>query len=124
MTTIANHSSSFPLPLVEEVIDGVFERGGVAVVVLRGEEDEGGVGLDEEGPGARVGVGVLRVGCYLRGDARLVVEGEVLRGKVDGDEGGCGGGVGQGPGGVAGGDEGGDLGADAGLAGGADDEAD
>ncbi len=124
MSAIANDGGRFPAPLVEEVVDGVFESGGVAPVVLRGEEDEGGVALDEEGPGAGVGVGVLCVGGYLRGDAGFVGEGEVEGEEVDGVEGG-GGGVGvTGPGGVAGGDVGGDLGADAGLAGGADYEGD
>ena len=106
-----------------EVVDGVFYSGGVAPIILRREEYEGGVGLDEEGPGACVRVGVLRVGCYLGGDAWFVVEGEVEGVEVDGDE-GRGEGVRERPGGVAGGDEGGDLGTDAGLAGGADYEAD
>ena len=106
-----------------EVVYGVFQSGGVAPVVLRGKEYEGGVGLDEQGPGACVGVGVLRVGCYLRGNARFVVEREVERVEVDGDE-GRGMGVRERPGGVAGCDEVGDLGTNTGLAGGADDEAD
>lgn len=79
--------------------------------------------MDEERPGARVCVGVLRVGCYLGGDVWFVREEEIKGGEVDGDE-GWGVGVRERPSGVAGGDEGGDLGTDAGLAGGADDEAD
>ena len=107
---------------MEEVVDGVFYGGGVAPVVLGREEYEGGVGLDEEGPGSRVCVSVLRVGCYLRGYAWFVVERQVQGVEVDGDE-GRGGGTRERPGGVAGGDEGCDLGTHAGLAGGADDEA-
>ena len=62
---------------MEEVIDGILDGGGVSPVVLGGDEDESGMFLDLEAPGAGVGMGVLRMVGGLRGDAGLVEEGKV-----------------------------------------------
>ena len=42
-----------------QVIDGAFQRSGDAPVVLRGDEQPGGVGADFARPGAHGGAGVL-----------------------------------------------------------------
>lgn len=52
------------LPLVEQVVEGVLQTGWDALVVLRGDEDEGVVLTYLGGPGA--GVFVTVAGCRVR----------------------------------------------------------
>ena len=106
---------------MEEVIDGILDGGGVSPIVLRRDEDESGMLLDLEAPGAGVGVGVLGMVGRLRGDGGFVEEGEVPARQVDEVEVGGRGDEGLVVVGLDGFDyEGCDLGADAWWAGGAE----
>ena len=108
---------------MEEVIDGILDDGGVSPVVLGGDEDESGMFLDLEAPGAGVGVGVLAVVGGMRGEVRRVEEGESPACQCDEMEVGRRGDEGIVVVSLDGFDyEGSDLGADAWLAGGAEND--
>ena len=64
------------MPLMKQIVDCVFEEGGVAPVILWRHEDECGEGGDGCGPGACVGVCVFGRRVDLGGDGRLVVKGK------------------------------------------------
>ncbi len=77
MPAVADDEGGLAAPLVEEVVDGVLDGGRVAPVVLREDEDEGGVAGDFDAPGAGVRVLVGGWGGELGGDVGFVEEGEV-----------------------------------------------
>ena len=123
VSAIADNHGRLARPFVEEVIDGILDRGGVSPIVLGRDEDESGMFLDLEAPGAGVGVGVLGMVGGLRGDAGFVEEGEVPTRQVDEMEVGRRGDEGIVVVGLDGFDyEGSDLGAGAWLAGGAEND--
>jgi hypothetical protein len=78
-SAVADEPDGLAVPLAVEVVEGVLEDGGVAVVVLGGDEHVA-VGLgDLGGPGLGAGVGR---GCVGGGD-RGVEEGQGPVGEVD-----------------------------------------
>ena len=71
------------MPFVVQIVDGVFDHGGISPIILREDEDESRVFLDLEAPGTGMRLGVFGVGGDLRGDVGFVEEGELPGCKVD-----------------------------------------
>lgn len=64
MSTVADHGRRFPIPLGEEIVDGVLDGCRISSVVFWCYEDESVVGGYFGAPGLRVGVRVLGGGGY------------------------------------------------------------
>ena len=58
-SAVGDEAHRLVAPLVMQVVDRVLQRGRIAVVVLRGDEDDGISSVNDGAPGMRVVLGVL-----------------------------------------------------------------
>ena len=87
-TTVGNNSDRLLRPLVEQLVESVFELSGVATVVLGGKDNEGGTGADELAPFTNGEVGVVFGVDDLCSEFASICQGtgrEGCGGGIDGD---------------------------------------